>query len=455
MSSGLRKVGEGDHPAAAGGNTLTHHELRPGAGPGTVRRFRLSLIEGPARGVTWESTGDRCSIGSHERNDVVIDDATVSRFHAEIRVDAEGARVRDLKSRNGAVVDGVSVVEAFLRTGSHIRMGKTVVQFELAEETNRLPLSNATKFGSLAGVSPAMRRMFSMLERAAESDATVLLEGETGTGKSQGARSIHLESARKDRPFVVVDCGAILGSLLESELFGHEKGAFTGATDRRIGAFEEATGGTVFLDEIGELPLDLQPKLLRALETREVRRLGSNSYRPVEVRVIAATNRDLRADVNAGRFRADLYFRLAVVTIHTPPLRQRPEDIPALVDEILVSLRATPEDAAPLRASEFIARLRHAAWPGNVRELRNYLERCLVFRATAPLGDNAAPAEALSVDPSAPYAVERERVLNEFERRYFESLLRLHDGKVARAAVAAGIDRRYLYRILRRHGLGP
>jgi two-component system, NtrC family, response regulator GlrR len=460
-----REMEKGDVPVGiggVGGNTLTHQLAPSGAGPGTVRRFRLSLVEGPARGATWESTGDRCSIGSHQRNDLVIDDATVSRFHGEIRVEAEGARVRDLKSRNGTVVDGVSVVEAFLRTGSHVRMGKTVFRFELGEETNRLPLSEGTKFGFLSGVSPAMRLMFSILRRAAESDVTVLLEGETGTGKSQAASSIHRESARKGGPFVVVDCGAILGNLLESELFGHEKGSFTGATERRIGAFEEASGGTVFLDEIGELPLDLQPKLLRALETREIRRTGSNAYRPVDVRVIAATHRDLRADVNAGRFRADLYFRLAVVTVQTPPLRQRPEDIPALVDDILASLRATPEDAALLRSPDLLARLRHAAWPGNVRELRNYVERSLVFRAAAPLGQDVAPSdqgvapsESLAVDPSAPYAVERERVLGEFERRYFESLLRLHEGKVARAAAAAGIDRRYLYRILRRHGLGP
>jgi two-component system, NtrC family, response regulator GlrR len=381
----------------------------------------------------------------------------VSRFHGEIRVDPEGCRVRDLKSWNGTVVDGGSVVEAFLKTGSHIRMGKTVVRFELGEGTNRLPLSEETRFGSLTGVFPAIRAMFAMLRRATESEVTVLLEGETGTGKSQAARSIHEASARRGGPFVVVDCGAILGNLLESELFGHEKGAFTGATARRVGAFEAASGGTLFLDEIGELPLDLQPKLLRALETREIQRVGSNGYKLVDVRVIAATNRDLRADVNTGRFRADLYFRLAVVTVQTPPLRQRPEDIPALVEELLGSLRAAPETAAPLRAPEFVARLRHAARPGNVRELRNYVERCLVFREAAPLdeGGAAPPAESLAVDPSAPYAVERERVLAEFERRYFESLLRLHEGKVSRAAAAAWIDRRYVYRILRRHGLGP
>ncbi len=414
------------------------------------------VVEGPGLAAAWQSTGDRCSIGSHRGNDLVVEDSTVSRFHCEIVVDEGGARVRDLKSRNGTVVDGVAVREAFLRAGSLLRLGKTVVRFELGMELNKLPLSEETHFGSLTGVSAAMRAVFAMLARAADSDATVLLEGETGTGKSQAARSIHRESARRDGPFVIVDCGAILGNLLESELFGHEKGAFTGATDRRVGAFEEASGGTLFLDEIGELPLDLQPKLLRALEAREVRRVGSNTHRPVDVRVVAATNRDLRTEVNVGRFRADLYFRLAVVTLGMPPLRQRPEDIPALVEEMLTSLRAPPEQAEALRAPAFVAQLQHAVWSGNVRELRNYLERCIVLRAIGPVEACEDGAGAgLVVDPTAPYASERDRAIADFERRYFEGLLRLHGGKVSRAAGAAGIDRAYLYRLMRRHGIEP
>ena len=422
-----------------------------------VRRFSLRVVEGPAVGATWQSTGDRCSIGSHPRNDLVVEDPTVSRFHCEVVIDDSGVHVRDLQSRNGTVLDGVTVREAFLRAGSLLRLGKTVLQFELGLEINRIPLSEATHFGTLTGVSAAMRAAFTMLACAAESDATVLLEGETGTGKSQAARSIHREGPRRDGPFVIVDCGAILGNLLESELFGHEKGAFTGATERRVGAFEEASGGTLFLDEIGELPLDLQPKLLRAIEAREVRRVGSNVHRPVDVRVIAATNRELRAEVNLGRFRADLYFRLAVITIAVPPLRQRPDDIPALVDDLLASLRAPPEQAEQLRAPAFLAKLRHAAWPGNVRELRNFLERCIVLRSLFPVAEAepAAEHDGFAVDPAAPYASERDRVLAEFERRYFRGLLRLHDGKVARAAGAAGIDRAYLYRLLRRHGIDP
>ena len=472
--------GDGDGSSSGGGGgelarggavstRVTHDDGRP-AVPGAVRRFRLEIVEGPARGAAWQSTGDRCAIGSHHRSDLIVDDPTVSRFHCEIAIDTDRVRVRDLGSRNGTVLDGVEVRDAVLRAGSLLRLGRTVIRFELGTELNRLPLSAESSFGSLRGESPAMRAAFEMLARAAESDATVLLEGETGTGKSQAALSVHRRSARAEGPFVIVDCGAILGNLLESELFGHEKGAFTGATERRIGAFEEAAGGTLFLDEIGELPLDLQPKLLRALEAREVRRVGSNAHRAVDVRVIAATNRDLRADVNAGRFRADLYFRLAVVTIAMPPLRRRPEDLPALVEEILAQLRAPAEAAAPLRAPAFLAQLRGAAWPGNVRELRNHIERCLILRTAepAPAGEGAPGGEGasapgggseggagLAVDPTAPYASERERAIADFERRYFRALLALHDGKVARAAAAAGIDRAYFYRVLRRHGIQP
>jgi two-component system, NtrC family, response regulator GlrR len=467
--SGTHPKGElGEHqpeessaaPGARDSKTLTCVDSRAPV-PGSFRRFALVVVEGPASGATWHSTRDRCSIGAHRRNDFVVDDPTVSRFHCEIMVDANGVCVRDLKSRNGTMVDGVSVVEAFLRDDSLIRLGETVVRFERKLEMSRLPLSEETRFGSLFGVSVSMRAVFSMLERVAQSDVTVLLEGETGTGKSQAALSIHQKSSRSKGPFMVVDCGAILGNLLESELFGHEKGSFTGATERRVGAFEAASEGTLFLDEIGELPLDLQPKLLRALEMREVRRVGSNAYRPIDTRVIAATNRDLRADVNVGRFRADLYFRLAVVTVNMPPLRQRPEDVPMLVDGIVHSLRVPDEIAESMRAPEFIAQLRRATWPGNARELRNYIERCLVLRTVGPMsGDTEEDVEGLqhqeegcSVDPTEPYALQRERAIAEFERRYIKALLLLYQGKVARAALSAGIDRAHLYRLLRRHDI--
>jgi two-component system, NtrC family, response regulator GlrR len=289
-----------------------------------------------------------------------------------------------------------------------------------------------------------------------------LIEGETGTGKTEAAEAVHRAGARKDRPFVVVDCAAIPENLLDSELFGHERGAFTGAVARRTGAFEEADGGTIFLDEIGELPASLQPKLLRVLETRTIRRVGGTGTQKVDVRIIAATNRDLRAEVNAGRFRADLYFRLAVVRLALPPLRARPEDLPLLAESILRRLGATDEDMRLLARPEFDERLTGSAWPGNVRELRNYLERCLVFDDVLPPSDDLAageePAPALVGGDddellTKPLPDARELAIEAFERRYLEALLRRHGGKMNAAAAAAGIGRVYLYKLLVKHRL--
>jgi DNA-binding NtrC family response regulator len=422
----------------------------------TVRRFVLELLtDSPRR---YESSADRASIGSHESNDVVIDDPSVSRFHCEVLVDAGGVRVRDLDSKNGTIVDGMRVVEAWLRPGAILRLGRSSLRFGLAGESNRLTLSSRTSFGALVGQSASMRAAFALLERAAASDATVLIEGETGTGKEGAAQSLHDEGARAGAPFLVIDCSAVPANLLESELFGHERGAFTGAVTRRVGIFEGARGGTVFLDEIGELPLELQPKLLRVLEKREIRRVGANTTTPVDVRVVAATNRDLRAEVNAGRFRSDLYFRLAVVRVALPPLRQRPEDVPLLVMRFLDGLRATPAQRA-LFSPELLNELARGAWPGNVRELRNYVERCLVLQdAPAPgeIAGSDAPALALGeVSVDVPWATARERAIAAFERRYLEALLARHDGHVGRAAEGAGMNKVYLYRLLHRHGLMP
>ncbi|WP_235685440.1 MULTISPECIES: sigma 54-interacting transcriptional regulator [Corallococcus] len=437
--------------------TLPYEQARrPGDLP-VVRRFRLSVVEGPGVGAMWESTADTCSVGSHPLNDFTVEDSTVSRFHCEVRIGPKGPQVKDLDSLNGVIVDGVQVVEGILRSGSLLRLGRVVLRFDVSAENNRLPLSELARFGTLVGTSVAMRGCFAMMERAAARDVTVLLEGETGTGKSQAALAIHQASRRKDAAFLVVDCGAIPAHILESELFGHEKGSFTGAVNRRAGVFEEADGGTVFLDEIGELPPELQPKLLRVLENREIRRVGSNTYQPVDVRLIAATHRDLRAEVNAGRFRSDLFFRLAVLRIAMPSLRQRPEDLPMLVAGILSSLGADPERTGALRTPEFLSRLQHAAWPGNVRELRNHLERCLVFEDALPLAEEDSRPEGspLELDLSRPYAEQRRRVVDDFERRYLRALLEKHQGKVAQAAVTAGMDRVHFYRLLRRHGIKP
>jgi DNA-binding NtrC family response regulator len=417
-----------------------------------VQRFRLTLVGGPVQASPWTSTGDRCAIGSHPSNDLVIDDPTVSRFHCELAIGAAGAEVRDKGSLNGTLIDGVRVRDAFLRAGHVLRLGRVSVRFDVDEAQNPRPVSARTELHAMVGVSVAMRGVFAVIERAARSDATVIIEGETGTGKGRAAEAIHAESTRRDAPFIVVDCGAIPSTLLESELFGHERGAFTGAEARRVGAFEEASGGTIFLDEIGELPLDLQPKLLRALETKEVRRVGQNEHHTVDVRVIAATNRDLREQVNAGRFRSDLYFRLAVVRVEMPPLRRRPEDIPLLVERMAPQLAADPEAARRLLSPDLLSALQHHAWPGNVRELRNYLQRCLVFEEQLPIAGGPDPGE-LRPDVSLDYVRARRKILGQFERGYLETLLAAHRGKVAAAAEQAGIDRVYFYRLLKRNGI--
>jgi two-component system response regulator GlrR len=416
-----------------------------------VRRFALAVGEGPAAGRSWQSTSDRCSLGSDPSNDFMIEDPAVSRFHCEVRVDGRSARVRDLGSRNGTFVDGVRVVEAYLRNDSVLGLGRTSIMFQLSAERLPLELSTRTELGGLVGESLAMRAAFALIERAAQSDATVLLGGETGTGKEVASEAIHTLSSRRDKPLVVVDCGAIPPNLLESELFGHERGSFTGATERRTGAFQAADGGTVFLDEIGELPLDLQPKLLRVLEKKQIRRVGSNQMIPVDVRMVAATNRDLRMDVNSGSFRADLYFRLAVVKVTLPPLRQRFEDLPSLTEHLFRKLRADPAVVASFQSPEFIANLRRSAWPGNVRQLRNYLESCLVFQRPLPIeGVGTSPLPA-SQAPS--YVEGRRRALESFECEYLQHLLRKHNGRVLAAAEDAGVGRAYFYRLLKKNGL--
>ncbi|HEY6561416.1 MAG TPA: sigma-54 dependent transcriptional regulator [Polyangiaceae bacterium] len=315
------------------------------------------------------------------------------------------------------------------------------------------------RFGQMVGGAAASRSFFSLLRRAAATQATVLLEGETGTGKEASAEAIHAESTRAAGPFIVVDCGAIPPQLLESELFGYERGAFTGAVAPRQGAFEAASGGTIFLDEIGELSLDLQPKILRVLERRHVKRIGSNTYSPVDVRVIAATNRSLRTEVAEKRFRSDLYYRLAVLRVTLPPLRERVADMPLLVDHMLATLNASDvPQAAALRTPEFLTKLARYRWPGNIRQLRNYLERCLALGDidSQPGADSIPPAENEKEPPIAldqPLKVAREQWLNRFERRYLEGMLLRHSNNVSAAARAAGVDRIHFYRLLWKHGL--
>jgi DNA-binding NtrC family response regulator len=446
---------ESDHPGPMPAPLVTEGFAEPSSHV-LVRRFALRVIGGPDADRRFVSQKGSAVIGTHESADLVLTDRTVSRFHCEIRIEEGRAIVRDLGSRNGTLVDGVTLLQGILRDGQTLAVGRSEIRFELGTDHVEVPLSSNQRFGRMVGRSAVMRATFALLERAAGTDATVLLEGETGTGKEAAAESIHAASTRGSGPFIVVDCGAIPPDLLESELFGHEKGAFTGAIGTRTGAFEAASGGTIFLDEIGELTTDLQPKLLRALERREVKRVGTNKYVPVDVRVVAATNRNLMTEVNSHRFRSDLYYRLAVVEIRLPSLRERREDLPLLVEYILESLDASDRpEAAPLRTPAALASLGRHAWPGNVRELRNYVERCLTLREAippaAPRGEGQQPTELL--DDTRPFKEAREVWTRAFERQYLERILARHQDNVTAAARAAGLDRMYFYRLLWRHRL--
>ena len=423
-----------------------------------VRRFALEVLEGPDAGRTATPTADRAVIGTQDGVELQLTDRAVSRFHCELAVVDDGVQVRDLGSTNGTRVAGVRLGTGLLEHGAELTVGRTRVRVRLTAEHETLALATTERFGLLVGRSPAMRRLFAELARVAATDASVLLLGETGTGKELAAESLHREGARAAGPFVVVDCGAIPPSLLESELFGHEKGAFTGAIAERIGAFEQADGGTVFLDEIGELPTELQPKLLRVLERREVKRVGASKHQSVDVRIVAATHRDLRAMVNAQKLRADLYYRLAVVTLTIPALRARTGDLPLLVADLLAALgKATHPVAELVRSPDFLEELARHEWPGNVRELRNYVETSLALHGVPAEGEarEGLPSEGRSplLAATVPFKEARDRWVGVFERGYLGDLMSRHQGNASAAARAAGVDRAYLYRLLWRHGL--
>jgi DNA-binding NtrC family response regulator len=324
-------------------------------------------------------------------------------------------------------------------------VGQTTLRFESLPSNIREPLSASERFGDVLGRSASIRRLFALLPRIAASDSTVLIEGETGTGKTLLASSIHEASGRAKEPFVVFDCGAVAPTLIESELFGHERGAFSGAIAAREGAFVAARRGTLFLDELGELPLELQPKLLRALSERTIVPLGSRVPREVDARVIAATNRDLRERVNQGHFRADLFYRVAVVRLAIPPLRERPDDIELLARHFYAE--CCPE--APEPPAEWLEVWKRLSWRGNVRELRSAVERIVLFGEEQPSEAQAAPKDTLS------FRAAKERVIESFEREYLQRLLARAAGNVSKAARIARMDRNHLRELLRRHGLEP
>jgi transcriptional regulator with GAF, ATPase, and Fis domain len=415
------------------------------------QRPRVSWSDGAGNHSIVVET--RMVVGSAPGVDVVVADETVSRLHAELDPREDGLWVRDLGSRNGTLVDGVRITGARAPEGGVIRIGATRMAVFAPAEPVAFDLWPQDRFGGLLGTSTAMRELFARLAKVAALDTTVLVQGETGTGKELVARAIHDASARAAQPFVIVDCAALPESLLEAELFGHARGAFTGAVASRAGAFEVASGGTVFLDEIGELPLAVQPKLLRVLESQTVRRLGETTHRPVDCRFISATNRDLLKLVNAGAFRDDLYFRLAVVPVMVPRLREHAEDIPLLVEHFLKGR------AAPV-GEEMWRELASRPWVGNVRELRNFVEQALAFGAREalarmPAGQTlAAQAEALPpVNLDRPFKELREDWMNHLERQYIAGLLARHGGNVSAVADAAGLDRTYVHRLIKKHDL--
>jgi transcriptional regulator with GAF, ATPase, and Fis domain len=418
-----------------------------------IRKARLVVVEGPDRGLEHDIGAQAVTVGTAPECDLVLGDPSVSRRHFEIAPSEDGFRMRDFESTNGTRVRGVRIAEALLAADEEIAVGDSRIQLVLLQGRHELPLSHRSSFGALAGRSAVMRQLFATLSRVAPTGLTVLLEGESGTGKDLAAEMIHQASDRGGRPLVVVDCAAIQPNLMESELFGHVRGAFTGADHDRPGAFEVAQGGTVFLDEVGELPLSLQPKLLRVLERLEVRRVGDVRYRRVDTRLVAATNRNLDGEVAAGRFREDLYFRVAVVRIRMPALRDHPEDIGALARRFVQKLR--PDlDPVEVISDDVLSMLISHRWPGNVRELHNVVSRLLVFPGrTEEVFDGVAGGGPQPDLLGLPFHLARGRWNDHFERTYLANVLDRCAGVVTRAAERAEIPRQTFHRLMKKHGL--
>jgi two-component system response regulator GlrR len=438
----------------------------------TIPRSHPQLRWSDGTGSHSYLVGSRVVLGSAESADVVVQAAEVSRLHANLELRDDGAWVRDLESRNGTYIDGIRVIEARVPDGATLSLGSARLTLHYDQAVSDVEIWPTESFGPLNGRSPLMRELFARLHRVAEGDATVLILGETGTGKELAARAIHQASPRRHRPFIVVDCGALSESLLEAELFGHTRGAFTGAANARVGAIEAAEGGTVFLDEIGEMPLSMQPKLLRAIEGLSVRRVGENEHRKVNVRFLAATHRNLAAMVNAGLFREDLFFRLAVLLVRMPSLRERREDIPLLAEHLM------PPNAHGRLSPELLRELATRTWPGNIREFRNFLQRAAALgaREAFALTDSKPPADTAStvvtapppgaataspatspsgfpaVSPDEPFKVIRDRWLEHLEAEYIRAMVDRHQRDTDAISKAAGLDRSYVYRLLRKHG---
>ncbi|MEO6772047.1 MAG: sigma 54-interacting transcriptional regulator [Kofleriaceae bacterium] len=457
-----------------------------------LRRCMLQVADDPAQ--EWTFDKEEIRIGSMDDNDIVLSDDTVSRYHCRIIQDDTSYVLIDNTSTNGTFINKVRVREGFLKPGCTIGVGQSQLKFNAREEEVQIVPSRADRCGGLIGGNAKMREIYSIIEKIAPTATTVVIDGETGTGKEVVAQVIHSLSPRSRNELVVFDCGAVPPNLIESELFGHEKGSFTGAVMSREGLFEMADGGTLFLDELGELPLDLQPKLLRALEQREVRRVGGAKSQKVDVRIIAATNRNLEDEVRAGRFRQDLFYRLSVVRLHLPSLHARVDDIPVLVQHFLDTgpYNRNPNGTPRVRAiaRDAMTALQSYPWPGNVRELVNVIERAVSFceRGTIEASDlpdyirtaksappKPGPAPALRRASSVPAAASlaaqppptpeellavgitfkdaKERWVTTFERDYILQMLRRNNGNISHAARQADIDRKYFRKLMKKYDI--
>ncbi len=467
-------------PADPEGTKLHYIDGRPASI--TLRRLKLEVVKGEKVETHVFDQRDKVTIGAAEDNDLVLRDETVSRFHCEIFVEGGSYMVKDLGSTNGTFINRVRVREAWLKPGCTLSLGTSELRFAASDEKFRIVPSDKSRFMDLIGRDPKMREIYAILEKIAPTDATVVIEGETGTGKEVVARSTHMASRRNNGAFMVFDCGAVPENLIESELFGHEKGAFTGALSTRQGVFELADGGTVFLDELGELQLDLQPKLLRVLEQREVKRVGGTKPIKVDVRVVAATNRNLEEEVRAGRFREDLFYRLSVVRLMLPPLRDRKDDIPLLIQQFLKTGRfnRTPEGGRRVRqiSRSSLDRVLEYDFPGNVRELHNVIERAVSFAdadtievkdlpdhiaiqhrqlieepASVEKGGSPKSRSGIVPDVTGTFKDAKEDWVSTFEKDYIEALLRRNDGNISHAAREADIDRKYFRKLMKKYGI--
>ena len=416
-----------------------------------VAQAEIRVTAGPDRGLKLELPTHSLIIGSSPNCDVVLHDRTVSSRHAEIQFTTRGYFVRDLGSTNGVLCGTQLTDRAPICDGMRMTLGDSVLVVHALGKKLSLPLSRSGHFGELVAHSVKMRACVAMLEQFADSNVPVLIEGETGSGKELIASVLHRASERKGGPFVTFDCAATIPGLIADELFGHEKGAFTGALKAREGLVEEADGGTLFLDEIGELPLELQPLLLGVLERKRSRRVGGKADLHHDLRVIAATNRNLAEEVRARRFREDLYFRIAVGRLRVPPLRERAEDLPILADQFAreAGFSLSPETLAPLRAYE---------WPGNVRELRNTVTRMSVQSDAAEVMSDAPHRSPVLFDERGrlrQWLEARSIATANAEREYVKEILAQFHGNLSHAAEAAGITRPSLTALALKHGLHP